>query len=88
VGSSFVAIAGLLATCAVGALVVTRNIAPWSLVALVSSLTGLGGVRALLTKREAAKLGQARKQFLLERPGDLPKELPKRSLSGPKDDNL
>ena len=84
VGSSAVFVAGLLATLAVGALVVTQaNIASWSLVALVSGLAGLQGVRGLLSRKEANKLGAARKVFLLERPGDLVKSLPKRSLKGP-----
>ena len=81
-------VAGLLATCGTAALVITQQIVSWSLLAVVIGLTGLYGIRGLLTKREAGRQLVARKQFLLERPGDDAKQLPKRALGGPKDEEF
>jgi hypothetical protein len=69
----------------VGALSLTQNIASWCLVAAVLTATALYRVREFLSHRDAGKLNEARKQFLLERPGDAPGQLPKRTLAGSDD---
>ena len=81
-------VAGLLATCGIAALVITQQIVAWSLVAVVMGLTGLYGLREILIGRQAGRQLVARKQFLLERPGDEAKQLPKRALVGPEDEDL
>ncbi len=81
-------VAGLIATCGTAALVITQQIVSWSLVAVVMGLSGLYGIREILVRREAGKQLVARQQFLLERPGDEAKQLPKRALGGPGDESV
>lgn len=78
-------VASVLGIVVVGALSLTMNIASWCLVATVLAASALYGLREFLSHREAGKLNRARKQFLLERPGDAPKQLPKRALAGSND---
>ncbi len=73
---------GLLGVVATGALVITQSIAAWSLVTVCLGMTGLYLGREAVASSRANVVREAREQFLLERPGDVPKQLPKRSLAG------